>query len=90
MKASSKYVLREIAGEIMLVPVGLSEAKINGLIALNQTGGFIFKALSENRTIEELIEMVTFEYEIDAELARKDVEDFLKLLRQVNALIDEE
>lgn len=89
MRASPNYILREIADEIMLVPVGVSAAKLNGMILLNKTGGSIFKALAEERTLEELTAIIAREYEIDTETARGDIDEFLQNLRQVDALIEE-
>ena len=88
MKASPNYILREIADEIMLIPVGTSAAKLTGMIVLNEAAGTIFKALSEDRTLEELIQVVTDAYGIDAETARADVEEFLQDLRKIDALIE--
>ena len=42
MKASKDFILREIAGEYILVPAGAASAKLNGLITLNELGWFIF------------------------------------------------
>ena len=35
MKVSKDFILREIAGEYILVPTGISATKINGLITMN-------------------------------------------------------
>ena len=89
MKASSNYKLREIIDEILLIPVGTSSVRLTGMIVLNKTGAFIFNALSEDRTVDELTEMVIAEYGISAETARADVEEFLQELREIDALIEE-
>lgn len=86
MKASNDFILREIAGEALLVPVGNAAAKFNGLITLNETGKTIFEALSQETEPEALVRAVTTEYDVDAETARADVEDFLRQLRQLGAL----
>lgn len=88
MKVSSDFVLREIAGEFILVPVGSAAARFNGLITLNETARTIFLALAQERTVEELTDAVTAEYEVDRETARADVEEFLEQLRQVDALVE--
>ena len=90
MKVSNDFILREIAGEYLLVPVGAAAAKFNGLITLNETGNTIFQALNEDRTVEELTDVVTGEYEVDHDTAKVDVEEFLQQLRQVGALIEDE
>ena len=89
MKVSSDFILREIAGEFILVPVGSAAAQFNGLITLNETARTIFLALAQQRTVEELTDAVTAEYEVDRETARADVEEFLRQLREVGALVED-
>lgn len=90
MKVSNDFILREIAGEYLLVPVGNAAAKFNGLITLNETAHTIFQALSEERTVEELTTIVTSEYEVDDDTARADVDEFIQQLRQIGALVESE
>ena len=89
MRVSSDFILREIAGEFMLVPVGAAAASLNGLIVLNECGSTIFKALATEQTQEDLVKAVLAEYEVDAQTAAADVEDFLTQLRGIGALIEE-
>lgn len=89
MRVSKDFIPREIAGEFMLVPIGKATEKFNGLIAVNEIGFFIFSALNEERTEDELIEKILSEYDIDKETAQKDLSDFLNQLRQIGALIED-
>lgn len=89
MRVSDEFILREIAGEYMLVPVGSAAAAFNGLITMNEVGNFIFNAMHTDRTVEELVEQITSEYEVPAETARTDLMEFLEQLRRVNALVEE-
>lgn len=90
MKVSNDFILREIAGEYLLVPVGAAAAKFNGLITLNETAHTIFQALTQERTAEELTALVISEYDVDAETARADVDEFVQQLRQIGALVENE
>ena len=89
MRASNEFILREIAGEFMLVPVGAAASRMNGLIVLNECGGTIFRALAAEQTREELVQAVLAEYDVDAETAAADVEEFLGQLREIGALIEQ-
>ena len=42
MKVSKEFILREIAGEHILVPIGIAAANFNGLISMNEVGRFLF------------------------------------------------
>lgn len=88
MKVSSDFIMREIAGEFILVPVGAAAAKFNGLITMNEVGKYIFELLSEKRTLQELAEKITDEYDVSLETAISDAKEFLGQLRDIGALIE--
>ena len=88
MHASKDYILREIAGETILIPSGAAAQKFNGLVTLNELGSFIWNALSEDLTLAALTARITDVYEIDAATAKADAEEFLAELRRVGALED--
>ena len=89
MKVSDEFILREIAGEYMLVPVGSAAASFNGLITMNEVGNFIFNALRTEQTEAALLEQITAEYDVPADTAENDLREFLDQLRQVNALVED-
>lgn len=88
MKENQNFILREIAGEFMLIPVGAAAEKFNGLITLNETGAILFKALSQDVTLEALVDAVTAEYDIDRNTATADAEEFLQYLQKIDALVE--
>ena len=89
MRVSKEFILREIAGENILVLVGAAAVKFNGLISINGVGRFIFDLLAEERTARELADRVCGEYDVPPETALRDVEEFLQQLRDIGALIEE-
>lgn len=72
------FIIREIAGEMLLVPVGNAAKTFQGLAALNETGVFLWKLLQEKLTKEEICDRFAREYELTEEESRKDVEEFLE------------
>lgn len=86
MHASKDYILREIAGETILIPSGAAAQKFNGLVTLNELGSFIWSNLSEDMTLDALTARITDAYEIDAATAQADAQEFLAELRKVGAL----
>lgn len=89
MKVSKDYIMREIAGECILVPVGAAAAKFNGLVTMNEVGKYIVELLAEEHTVQELVEKITEKYDVEAQTALTDVEAFLEQLREVGALVEE-
>ena len=86
MRASKDFILREIAGESLLVPTGAGAARINGLITLNELGCFIFKALKTEQTPASIAALIAAEYDVTAEVAEADALEFLQQLREIGAL----
>ncbi|MGE9949077.1 PqqD family protein [Bariatricus sp. HCP3S3_E12] len=71
------YIYREIAGEAVLVPTGKVAESFFGIISINSTGAFLWKALEQERSLEELIEMFAQEYDLEKKQSLQDVAEFL-------------
>ena len=75
------------AGEVnIVVPLGQKVLDLNGVITLNETGAFIWELLGEERSLDELVEAVSQEFDVEPDQARKDIEDFLEDLRKFDML----
>lgn len=86
MKAANGFILREIAGDTILIPSGAAAQKFNGLITINELGAFIWNALQTETTLDAIVEQITESYEVDADTARADAVSFLDELRKVGGL----
>lgn len=80
MKIVKDFILREIAGECVLVPTGATTQEFNGLITMSETAKFIWEHMEKVDSFEELISMILDEYEIDEETARQDAYNFINQL----------
>lgn len=83
MKILKRLVKRNIAGDVILVPVGDASLDIKGLITLNETGEFIWDSLESAKDAEDLANMLAAEYDVDAATAAKDTNDFLAKLKEL-------
>ena len=81
MKIEKEYILREIADDYIIVPVGKTAQEFNGMITVNETGAFLWKLLTKETTKEELLHAMLEEYEVSAEEAEADIDEFLQLLK---------
>ena len=88
MQVSRDYLLRTIAGETILIPSGAAAQKFNGLVTVNAIGAFIWDVLQTPTDLDGLVARITEEYEVDADTARRDAEEFLDELRRIGALED--
>lgn len=86
MKIKNGFVLREIAGSIVVVPTGERVEEFKGMIHLNVTGKFIWEVLQEDRSMEEVADRLVEKYKIEREHALKSVEIFIRKLQDANIL----
>ena len=84
MKIKSGFILKEIAGENVLM--FLDSSLKNKVITLNETGAFIFKLLSEGKEVNEITASLLSEYDIDEANAASDVAKFIQALSSIGAL----
>ena len=86
MIIKKELIKREIAGDTILVPVGKSVYESNGLFVLNELGAFIWDLLPTVNTEEEICNLVLEQYDVQREVAEKDVKEFLDKLKEMNIL----
>ena len=85
MKLKQGFIMREIAGEIIVVPSG-DELNLNMMITLNGTGRFLWQRLETGATMDELVQAMLGEYEVDEQTARAGVERFVNKLKECGFL----
>ena len=84
MKIKNGFVLKEIADNFVVVPVGEDLVDFSLMITINETGAFLWNCLAEDRSEAELVELLKNEYEGASDTA--DVSEFVSLLKENNVL----
>lgn len=90
MKIGKEFVLREIAGDYIIIPTGKTVLEFNGLITVNEVGASIWKMLQEETSFEKLVQGILEEYDVEDSVARQDVQEFLDKLVEGGILTQEE
>lgn len=81
MKIKDGFVLREVAGDTVVLPSG--DLEINAMITLNESAAFLWKQMQEETTVEDLVKAVVENYpEVDAQTAKQAVEGFVAQLKE--------
>ena len=80
MKIKGEYVLREIAGDYILIPIGKTALEMNGMITMDEVGVTIWKGIQEEQDPEEILSTILNTYEVEEKEARKDMEEFFEKL----------
>ena len=88
MKIKGTFVMRDIAGDIVIVPVGETALSYNGMITTTATGAVIWKALETDCDRETIIRTLLDNFDVDYETAAADLDEFLGNLRQ-HGMIEE-
>ena len=77
MKRKADFMLQNVGGEWLLVPLGAQVVDMNGLVMLNDTSACVWEMLEQDRTEEELACAITERFEVDSATACADVHTFL-------------
>lgn len=87
MKILKRLIKRNIAGDIILVPVGDASLEIKGLIiTLNETGEFLWDALEKAENESALAAMLAAEYDVNTATAEADTKVFLQKLKELGII----
>ncbi len=74
---SPSIVTRKTGNEYVLVPIANNIADMHSVFTLNETGAFIWEQINGERSVEEIIDLLTVVYDIDNEKASSDVFAFI-------------
>ncbi len=88
MKIKDGFILREVAGNFIVVAVGDKSMDLNGIINTNETGAFIWNMLLEDTTTDAVCRALTEEYDVSIDIVKSDVDAFIAKLRDAE-LIEE-
>ena len=90
MKIDKNFVLREIAGEYIIIPTGRTALEFNWLITVNEVGMELWKMLQKDVTFDDLLNGILEEYDVDENAAREDIQEFLDRLVKGGILTEDE
>lgn len=89
MRISDQYMLRQVADEYLVIPVGEAALKVRGLIALSESGSLLYRRLQSGCTEAELVDALLEEYDVDRQTAVEDTRAFLHQMRTMGILIED-
>lgn len=86
MKINGEFVLRQVAGDSILIPVGETALKFNGIITLDKVGGLIWSALEQGAERETILQQILDRFDVERERAEQDLDEFLGQMEQAGFL----
>lgn len=82
MPIKSDYMLKNVGNEYMIIPTSNTNVNFSKIFNINETSAFIFKNLQEERSKEEILELMSVEYDAPKEVLSADIDEFIKELKK--------
>ena len=86
MKARSGFILRNLVGEYVLMPVDDNIRSFSGSVLMNELSAFVWEKLQTPVTRDELLAEILGVYEVDAETASADLDQLLENLNRLGMI----
>lgn len=86
MKRKADFMMQQVGGEHLLVPLGAQVMNLNGLLTLNETGACVWERLAEERSLDELAAAVAERFDVPNATARADVQTFVDEITRLGLL----
>ncbi|MGN0572778.1 MAG: PqqD family protein [Acutalibacteraceae bacterium] len=86
MTVNKDFVVRTVAGETMLIPVGKNVLKYNGIFTLSESGAMIYQLLCEGKTEKEIIAALAESFGEAEETLKSDYDEFISQLKEAEII----
>ena len=80
------FIVKKVIDDYVVVPVGDNFMDFSSIINLNETGAFLWQCMENDITEDELVNLLSKEYEVDASEVKDDVADFIESLKNAKLL----
>ncbi len=87
LRIADGFILREIADTWVVIPTGSKLVEFNGIINLSESGALLWNTLKDGACEDELVSLITREYQISEKEALDDVQQFVSELKQKGLLV---
>lgn len=82
MKIKDGFMLREIAGQWVVVPLGSRVVEFNSIMTLTESGAILWKLMEKGSGEDEMIKALLAEYDVDESVVRGDVHAFVESIAE--------
>ena len=87
MKIKKGFVVRNVGGECVVVPVGEMSKNFHGMIKLNETGADIWRGVADGLSEEEIAKAIVEKYsEVDMEEALSATKNLITQMKDAGIL----
>lgn len=89
MRIKSGFVLREVAGQNMVIATGEASKDFHGMIKLNNTGKEIWQGLQQGLSETEIAKGLQDKYGVEEENALIDTKEFIGKMLEMGFVLNE-
>lgn len=82
VKIKDGFVLRQVAGQGVVIATGEASKEFSGMVKLNGTSSFIWEKIAEGLDEDAIAKALTAEYDATPEKAASDVAAFVAKMRE--------
>lgn len=82
MRIKDGFVMREVAGQHIVIATGDVSREFHGMVKLNETGAFVWRALERGLDEAAIAQELADRYEVGPEQARADVAALVAQMRE--------
>lgn len=87
MKAKKGFELRQICGENIIVAEGADNIDFSSIISMNESSAYLWKNIQgKDFENEDLVKLLTAEYDVDEAVAIKDVAALVEQWRKAGII----
>ena len=88
MKIRDGYILKDVAGNKIVISTNSSSVSFNGVMTFNEVGAEIFTLLDGKNTRDEIISKISEEYNAPINVVSKDFDAIVEKMKEYD-LIEE-
>ena len=88
MKIKDGFIMKNVAGSNVVLPLGERQEEVKGIITFNDVGADVFNMLDGTNSVEAIATKIAKDYDAPYEMVEADVNKLIEKMR-VHGLIEE-
>ena len=88
LKIKDGFMLREVAEQWVVIPLGERVVEFNGIMSLSESGALLWKEMGNDVREEDLVRVLLKEYIVDEEIVKADILEFITALREKDLIVE--
>ena len=81
MKIKNGFIMKNVAGSNVILPVGERKDELHGIMTFNDVGADVFNMLDGTNSVEEIVNKIAEDYDAPYETVQSDVNKLIEKMR---------